>query len=120
MDWPDDAQYNPYGDIMRIGTAEEAARWAPACLEYFAHFSDGVYSEAAYLQVLLPETEVHVSPEVPDDLVIGHAGSDGIYFCFRAGMVGVWAYYGIDGEHKLLAHSLKFFVTGWLQSTISV
>lgn len=120
MEWPDHAKYDPYRGAVRIVTAEDAMRWAPQCLEYFSTFSEGIYDDPSYLQVILPAQDVHISPHEPDDLVIGHAGSDGIYFCFRVGVAGVWAYYEMEGCHRLLAETLAEFVPGWQNSTIHV
>jgi hypothetical protein len=105
---------------MKTVTATDAMRWTPQCNEYFSAFSEGVFDEASYMQVILPAQDVHISPDEPNDLVIGHAGVDGIYFCFRAGMAGVWAYYGIEQSHTLLAETLAEFVPRWLNGAIHV
>lgn len=102
-----------------IFTQENAARWAPACNEYFEEFQDGVYDDKSYMQYVFAVQDLHESKKHPD-LIIGYAGVDGIYFCFRQGAVGVWAYFGIEDRHVMLAPTLRAFVDGWLDGTISV
>lgn len=119
-EWPDNGEYAAFRGAVRTVPPTDAIHWTPQCHEYFSTFSKGVYDEASCMQVILPAQDVHISPEEPNDLVIGHAGVDGIYFCFRAGEVGVWAYHGIEKRHTLLAETLAEFVLGWLNSTIHV
>jgi hypothetical protein len=119
-DWPDSPEYAAFRRGLKTVTATDAMRWTPQCHEYFSTFSEGVHDEASYLQVILPAEDVHISAEEPNDLVIGYAGTDGIYFCFRAGMAGVWAYHGIEKHHTLLAETLAEFVPGWLNGAIHV
>lgn len=119
-DWPDSPEYAAFRGAVRTVTATDAIRWTPQCHEYFSTFSQGVYDEASYMQVILPAQDVYISPAEPKDLVIGHAGADGIYFCFRAEVAGVWAYYGIEKHHMLLAETLAEFVSGWLNGAIHV
>lgn len=119
-DWPDDTEYATFRRGVKTVTAADAMRWAPQIHEYFSTFSNGVHDEASYMQVILPAQDVHISPDEPNDLVIGHAGVDGIYFCFRVGEAGVWAFYGLEKRHTLLAEKLAEFVPGWLNGTINV
>jgi hypothetical protein len=106
-------------DNRPILTQVMAARWSPACDEYFEKFQDGVYDDTSYMQYVLAVQDIFESKEHPD-LVIGFAGVDGIYFCFRQGESGVWAYYGIEDKHVLLAPTFGAFTTGWRNGTISV
>ena len=119
-EWPDDPEYAAFRRGVKTVTATDAMRWTPQCHEYFSTFSQGVYDEASYMQVILPAQDVYISPDEPNDLVIGHAGADGIYFCFRAGVAGVWAYHGMQKHHMLLAETLAEFVSGWLNGVIHV
>lgn len=120
MEWSKSAKYDPYRVAVRIVSAEAAVRRAPHCLEYLSTLSTGVYDDASYMQVILPAKDVHISLDQPDDLVIARAGVDGIYFCFRVGIAGVWAYYGMEGRHTKQAETLAEFVAGWLNGTIHV
>lgn len=98
---------------------EMAGRWAPACNEYFDDFLQGWYDEQGQLQFILPAEKLTIEPE-RGDLVIGHAGVDGIYFCFRENMTGVYAYYGIDDVHVPVAPSIQALVSGWVNGSITV
>ncbi len=94
-------------------------RWKPACNEYFENYAGGIYDEEAYLQLILPRDKLEIDDE-RGDLIVGHAGIDGIYFCFREGRGGIWSYYGIDHEHVLKATTLKDLVDGWKDGTLKV
>ena len=52
--------------------------------------------------------------------MIGSAGCDGIDFCFRQGLRGIWAYYPVEGDYVLVAANLKALEEGWLNGSISV
>ena len=120
MDWPDNTGYAAFRRGVKTVTAADVIRWTPQWHEYFSTFSKGVYDEASYLQVILPAEDLHISADEPNDLVIGYAGIDGIYFCFRAGMTGVWAYYRIEKSPTLLAETLAEFVQDWFNGKIHV
>lgn len=106
----DDTEFERYRGPKPIGSMEAAARWLPHCAAYFIDFGEGIYDENAYLQVILPTSEAHVSADEVDDLVIGFAGVDGIYFCYRAGMAGIWAYYPIERRHVKMGDDLRAFI----------
>ena len=98
---------------MHYKTSADASEWAPASEEYFSSFRNGIYDEVNHLQLILPIEKSYRDPRIEDDLVVGHAGVDGIYFCFRRGHQGVWAYYGIEDEHVLKAPTLAELVRRW-------
>jgi len=60
-------------------TRAEAASWSPACNAYFERHSDGVYDTFNHLQLILPADRAYVVAD-REDLVVGHAGVDGIEF----------------------------------------
>ena len=102
------------------GAAREMAdRWAPACDEYLENFEHGFYDESNILQLILPADKTTVEAE-RGDLVIGHAGVDGIYFCFREGKTGVYAYYGIEDEHVLVAPSIRELIQKWTDGSLTL
>ncbi len=103
------------GNVSR----KDAERWAPASDEYFEHYAQGLYDEAAYLQFILPVDQLRIEA-ARGDLIIGHAGVDGIYFCFRAGRDGVYAYYGIEDRHRLVAPDIGALIKGWYDGSITV
>ena len=119
-EWPDDPAYTAFRRGVKTVNATDAMRWTPQCDEYFSTYSQGVYDDASYMQFILPAQDVYISPDEPNDLVIGHAGVDGIYFCFRSGVAGVWAYNCMEKRHTLLAETLAEFVPGWLNRIIHV
>lgn len=94
-------------------------RWRPACDEYFEHFSAGIYDEEAHLQVIVPADEIEVD-EQKGDMIIGRAGVDGIYFCLREQRLGVFAYYGIDDEHVLVADDIRSLMDAWTDGTLTL
>lgn len=110
--------HSPYENRPAL-TPETAARWAPACTEYFQSYQNGVFDAASYIQVVLPVQDIYESKDHPD-LVIGYAGVDGIYFCFREGQAGLWAFYGMEDRHSLLAPSIEAFLTGWHAGKITL
>ena len=77
--------------------------WQPACAEYFRDFTEGLFDHAGQFWFIEREACIKISPD-RGDLVIGRAGCDGIEFCYRRGMSGVWAYYPIEGQHLSLIH----------------
>ena len=105
-----------WGNMTGV-TREMADSWAPACDEYFDNFEQGFYDESNILQLILPADKTSVEAE-RGDFVIGHAGVDGIYFCFREGKTGVFAYYGIDDEHVLVAPNIRELVQGWTEGSL--
>jgi hypothetical protein len=93
--------------------------WQPACVEYFRDFAEGIYDSAGQHYLVLRRGEVELNFE-RGDLVVGSAGCDGIYFCFRKGQMGVWAYYPIEDRHVLVAPTLQRLAEGWFDGSISV
>jgi len=93
--------------------------WQPTCAEYFEKFTDGRYHEAGRHWFILAQLEILVD-RCGKDLVIGSAGCDGIDFCFRQGLRGIWAYYPVEGDYVLVAANLKALEEGWLNGSISV
>jgi hypothetical protein len=95
------------------------APWRPNCTEYFSNFNGGRYDQSGQHWFILEESAI--STELNrGDLVIGSAGCDGISFCFRQGMPGIWAYYPIEAEHILVAHDMYELEKGWLGGSIKV
>ena len=97
----------------------DAAAWSPACDAYFARFASGVYDTFNHLQLILPADRAYVVAD-RGDLVIGHAGVDGIEFCFRKGMPGVHAWYGIECEHRLVARDLDDLLRRWNDRSLTL
>lgn len=93
-------------------TRAEAAPWSPACDAYFDRYASGVYDEFNHLQLILPAERAYIVAD-RRDLVVGHAGVDGIEFCFRPGMSGIYAWYGIDAEHRLVTEDLDALLSAW-------
>lgn len=93
--------------------------WATSCSEYFRQFSAGRYDADSQHWFILPREDATID-SLRGVLVIGSPGADGIEFCFRRGLSGVWAYYPFDQEYELKATSLADLERGWLDGTISV
>jgi hypothetical protein len=93
--------------------------WSPSSDEYFADFGAGRFDEPSQLWFILPIEESSIDTR-RGAFVVGVAGCDGIEFCFRAGMRGVWAYYPQEERWALLAQNLSDFERGWLSGAISV
>lgn len=100
-------------------TPEGTQEWMPAVGEYFTHYAAGVWDAGAYLQIILPSDKAYIV-EDRSDLVIGHAGVDGIEFCLRQGQMGVFAWYGIDAAHLWLAPDIRSLLAGWKDGSITV
>ncbi|MHA3978697.1 hypothetical protein ACW9UR_13515 [Halovulum sp. GXIMD14794] len=100
-------------------TRAEAAPWSPASDCYFECYADGVYDTFNHLHLILPADRAYVVAE-RGDLVVGHAGVDGIEFCFRRGIPGVFAWYGIEAEHRLVAEDLDALLRCWNDRTIKL
>lgn len=93
--------------------------WEPACREYFEHFGEGRYDPQSQFWFIFPRHQLSTNPET-GALVIGAPGCDGIDFCFRQGLKGVWAYYPYEQLWELKAASLADLEEGWLGGTITV
>ncbi|MCB9857429.1 MAG: hypothetical protein H6818_17240 [Phycisphaerales bacterium] len=93
--------------------------WSPSCNEYFKGFSTGRFDKDSQLWYILPIQKVSLDHS-RGAFVVGHAGCDGIEFCFRISDPGVWAYYPIEERWELLAPSLAELERGWLSGAITV
>jgi len=51
---------------------------------------------------------------------VGRSGCDGIDFGYRIGHAGLWAYYPITREFKLMSSTVAELVEGWCSSKLSV
>lgn len=91
------------------------------CDEYFGvpGFRDGVFLPEACLQVVYPESQVHLD-EGLGFLAIGSAGADGIEFGYRAAHSGVWAFHPIESRFQHVAESLGQLVEGYRTGAIKV
>ncbi|MBT8456016.1 MAG: hypothetical protein HKO95_06745 [Rhodobacteraceae bacterium] len=90
----------------------EASRWKPDCDAYFEKYQDGLFDDFNQIQFVLAVEDLHANPN-KGELIFGFAGVDGIFFCFLEGKPGVWAYYGIEDEHVLIAPTISDFVAKW-------
>lgn len=89
------------------------------CNEYLSQYEDGYYHDESDFQLVLPVSEVSIDPN-HQHLVIGHAGADGIEFCFRIHKPGVWAFYPIEAKFQKVAASVSRLIEGWCNGTIKV
>jgi hypothetical protein len=89
------------------------------CAEYFGVFSAGRYSAQEHLWFIVPATEIEFYDQ-NKSMVIGRAGVDGICFCYRAEDAGIWVFYPMFGEWKLISATLQELERGWLEGSISV
>ncbi|MEZ9596605.1 hypothetical protein AB4298_18420 [Shewanella sp. 10N.261.52.F9] len=90
------------------------------CDEYLAEeYRAGFYHEESYLQLILAVENAYVG-ENGSYLVIGHAGVDGIEFCYQLCHKGIWAYYPIDKEFVFMASTIKNLILGWRNGDIKV
>ncbi len=89
------------------------------CADYFSVYEDGYHDDPSCLQLVLPVSEVSIDPK-HHHLVIGHAGADGIEFCFRIHKAGVWAFYPIEERFQKVATGISQLIEGWRNGTIKV
>jgi hypothetical protein len=90
------------------------------CEEYLSEkYRGGFYHARSFLQLVLPVGDAYIG-EDRTFLVIGHAGSDGIEFCYRLGIQGIWAYYPIDQDFELKANTIQDLVAGWCSDSITL
>lgn len=90
-----------------------------ACSEYFESYGDGRYDAEAQLWFILPSDEIHVDA-ASGGLVIGRPGADGIQFCYREGLQGIWAFYPIEAEWSHIAATLADLEAGWKNGSLFV
>ncbi|TCL01277.1 hypothetical protein BXY66_2589 [Shimia isoporae] len=95
-----------------------AANW-PNAKEYFAKLATGLADEPGRTAFLYTQSQIRESDDA-QKLYIGRAGSGGIEFVFCRGEKGVWAYYPIDDELRMLAEDVSDFIEGWRTDTIKV
>jgi hypothetical protein len=97
-------------------------RWlAYECSDYFSSplaqtgwFDvDGQYWYVEPVERLVEDAELHF-------LVIGGPGVDGIRWGYRRGERGVWAFFPIEAEFRLLAPSVADLVEGYGSGRITV
>ncbi|WP_444940639.1 hypothetical protein ACJJI3_19420 [Microbulbifer sp. ZKSA004] len=89
------------------------------CAEYLSKYEGGYYHDESFLQLVLPISDITINIEY-QHLVIGHAGGDGIEFCFRIYEVGIWAFYPAEGRFQKVAANISQLVDGWSNGTINV
>ena len=91
-----------------------------ACDEYMGgQYRSGFYYDDSYLQLVLPLEQAYLGGN-DSHLVFGHAGADGIEFCYRQEKEGIWAFYPIDQEYELKSKTLSELVLGWCNGSITV
>lgn len=89
------------------------------CAEYLSKYESGYYDDEACLHLVLPLCEVTIDAE-HQHLVIGHAGADGIEFCYRIDKPGVWAYYPIEVKFQKVAANIGQLIEGWHNGAIKI
>lgn len=89
------------------------------CSEYYLNYSNGYYDKSNYLQLLLPYADSYLNSEC-NHLVIGHAGVDGIEFCYRKNLSDIWVYYPIEMNYDKVANNIESLINNWLNGTIKV
>ena len=91
------------------------------CEEYFRDgwYRRGHFDERGQWWVIVPLREGREDPDAAF-LAVGGAGVDGIGFGYRRGMAGVWAFYPIGREWKLMAASLAELVEGYCSGSLRV
>jgi len=92
-----------------------------SCADYFDSdtFTRGVWHEPSQLWVIVPADKVAERREL-EFLVVGRPGCDGIEFGYRKGLDGLWVYYPIGREFRLLAPNVAELVVGWFGGSITV
>ena len=108
-------------DPWSVGMAVPAHLAGYPCDDYFGseYARAGFWDEASQVQVVVTAAAVE---ELPGRafLAIGRPGVDGILFGYRADRPGLWAYYPIEGDFRLLAATVVDLVRGWASGDISV
>jgi len=89
------------------------------CAEYFDDYQEGRYDAKSYHWFIYSVRNVEISLDHLS-LVIGDAGTDGISFCYRPNVDGIWAFYPIERRWERVAQTLHEFEAGWLSGTIVV
>ena len=89
------------------------------CSDYFASFTQGVWSGREQMWLIVSADDVVEQPE-RDYLVVGKAGVDGVEFGYRREHDGIWAHYPIGNDFRFVAPSVSALVEGWLGGSIRV
>lgn len=91
------------------------------CAEYFADgwAERGHFDEESQTLVIAPLAEAYEDARI-GFLAAGRSGCGGIDFGYRAGHPGLWAYYPIDREFRLMAPSVAELVRRWCSGELSV
>ena len=89
------------------------------CAEYFERYREGRYDSVSQLWFIAPLDEIYTDPD-HGALVIGRPGVDGLDFCYRRSLKGIWAFYPIEERWVLVAESLRELEQGWLDGSIAV
>lgn len=92
-------------------------QWPSEIGNYAAVYPEGLKDEYGY-PYFLPIGEFEAVNVT--DLIVGHAGFGGIEFRLRCHSPGVWAYYPIDDDYRLLGRELAEVAVGWKNGTVTV
>lgn len=87
--------------------------------EYKLKYHDGYFDQASQVEVVLPLGKAFINPE-KNHLVVGFPGADGIEFCLRSGVPGVWAFYPYEEDYIKVAGGLALLVSGWQSGSVTV
>jgi hypothetical protein len=101
---------------------EVPAEWRQyPCGEYFRDgwAQKGHFDASSQCKVVVTVNEIYERRDF-GFLAVGRSGADGIDFGFRKDMEGLWAFYPIEQEFKLMAPDLKALVSGWCSGTLTV
>ncbi|MDB5430968.1 MAG: hypothetical protein JWP35_2084 [Caulobacter sp.] len=104
---------------MTDGNGDPYHPWLHGYREYLRDYSAGRYDAVGHLWFIRPQGSITIEGEL-GALVVGDAGCDGITFCLRKGLEGVWAFYPIDSCWERIATNLRELECGWLDGSISV
>ena len=96
-------------------------RWeAFSCVDYFeSRFARTGSTDSSGFAFVLPLDEIYEDSEL-ELLVIGRPGCDGIVWGYRPQVMGIWAWYPIDGTFALVASDIEDLVHGWTGGSIVV
>jgi hypothetical protein len=96
-------------------------RWeAFSCVDYFeSRFARTGSADSSGFSFVLPLNEIYEDSEL-ELLVIGGPGCDGIVWGYRPQMMGIWAWYPIDGTFALMASDIDDLVHGWRGGSVVV
>ena len=77
------------------------------------------FHEPSQTFVISTADQVYEEPE-SDFLAIGRSGGDGIDFGYRKGIDGLWAFYPIERDFKLMAKSVAELAEAWCAGKLCV